>query len=153
MKLYINLENTGYGEIYVEANGSFFPCEHWEDFCVTVLDGWCSDLNYAQKNARNEFELVFMEGDYYLKGYKQDDRLTIMGVKGSEKDFNPSNGTVLFTEKLRYAEFENIIFDQSKKVLLSMRESHSKDAHLQHLENEINYFDSRNTHSPSRIIQ
>lgn len=56
-----------WGEIYVEANGCFFPSENWYDAVSSILDMWLPSIMDFMCSKDTECELYFMDGPHKLR--------------------------------------------------------------------------------------
>lgn len=56
------------GEIYFVIDGQCFPEKGWNDFPTIILSWWIQEFLRFKRNKEKNFEFLFMDGSFSLKG-------------------------------------------------------------------------------------
>ena len=108
-----NFPHSEFGafSIYFEKEKRFFPSEDWDDFMVSIIIDWYAETNKHNQFNESEFDLLFMDGAYYLHVTKTNNNCKITGLKeGTEGDKS-------FSEITRYDVFLQTLFELATHIL------------------------------------
>jgi len=90
-------KNFGAFSIYSEKQNEFFPHKDWNDFFVSIVIDWYTEVKNHQQYAESEFDLLFMDGPYYLHVIKSGNDCKITGFWEDAEEVEP-----LFSETTYY---------------------------------------------------
>jgi hypothetical protein len=95
------------GKLCLECSGNHFPEENWNDFVLTVLSWWLSALRGLLKNEEQSTKLRFMDGPFFAKVGKIDNKnigIEFINSQRGERKVGVATGTIVaFDTSLRDA--------------------------------------------------
>lgn len=116
--LYNSIQKVDFGMFYIKSGEKFFPYKLWNDFSLSILNYWISEVIDNNDCCNAAFSVHFMEGPYYLLLEKKEDWVIISGKK---EDGIFENA---FLEKITFSELKQVLFETASLIVAKMKELH-----------------------------